>query len=121
MELLRRAVGPVTADDHEPREAHLLVAAACEVEPLFRVHPLRARGADERAAAVQHTADAAKLHRLAGAIEQTLVALVDGHGLPAFDDRHPYDRPNSGVHTRRISAARQHADPGLLSHRSLPL
>jgi hypothetical protein len=74
----------------------------------------RAGGADHGAAAVQDADDVIPGHRTdsVAAVDEPLVALVDGEDLRAPVERRADHGPDGRVHALRVAATGQDGEPG---------
>jgi hypothetical protein len=77
-----------------------------------------ASAAEKRSALLLHSAYVARAKRDKVAVDKSEIALSDADDFPSLIQRGPSDGANGGVHSRRISAARQYRN---LSHKSSAL
>jgi hypothetical protein len=109
VQLRRDAKRVLAADRHErvellalDRREHLLDAAV----ELVRV---RARGADDRAAARKDPRDLPRAERLGETVDQALPALADADDVPAGLEQPSRRRANDRVKAWAVAAAGEHA------------
>jgi len=114
----RSADGSVAADGDEGVDPVPLQHFGRPALAFFLEHGGTAAGMEDRAAALQDVAYAAKRHpRLSLGIaveilfQQSLVAAADAHHFVPPGHRGANHRPDAGVHSRCVAAATEEADP----------
>ena len=120
-QLHKTAERAVAADGDDAVQPQQLTGGGSLLLTLQRAELLAARGVEHRAAAVDDVRDAlgVQLNEVAG--DQTVVAAANADALDPAEGGGTHHRADRRIHTRRVAARGQHADPfdfRILSHKT---
>ena len=110
-EIARRAEGPVPADDDERVEPFPLEGRDDRCDATFVLIGVKARRAQDGAAALQQALGLGHRERRGVAFDHTTPAVVKPDDLVSEGGSGPHDGADGGVQPRAVTAARQQADP----------
>ena len=102
--------GAVPADDHETLDAMLPADLRCLLLSLQSPEFMAARCVQNGAALTDRIGHSSGVHIHNFLIQQTAVSLINALYLHSERDPPPNNRPDCGIHARRISAAGQNTD-----------